>query len=64
VGTSWIIYRRKERAFARTGLPADSVANISQIVTGDKRFLLEYCGRLRPRTMDAIAQGMRPVLDL
>lgn len=46
------------------GLPAESVANISQIVTVDKRFLAEYCGRLRPRTMDAIDLGMRLVLDL
>jgi mRNA interferase MazF len=46
------------------GLPADSVANVSNIVTVDKRFLVEHCGRLRPRTMEAIALGMRLVLDL
>ena len=46
------------------GLPTDSVANISQIVTVDKRFLVEFCGRLRPRTMGAIDLGMRLVLDL
>ena len=46
------------------GLPTDSVANISQIVTLDKSFLEEYSGRLRPRTMAAIADGMRLVLDL
>jgi mRNA interferase MazF len=46
------------------GLPTDSVANISQIVTVDKSFLVEYCGRLRPRTMDALGLGMRLVLDL
>lgn len=46
------------------GLPTDSVANISQIVTLDKSFLKEYSGRLRPRTMAAIADGMRLVLDL
>ena len=46
------------------GLPTDSVANISQIVTLDKSFLEEYSGRLRPRTMAAIADGIRLVLDL
>lgn len=49
---------------AEAGLPSDSVANISQIVTVDKRFLAEYCGRLRPRTMEAISLGMRLVLEL
>ena len=47
-----------------TGLAADSVANVAQIVTLDKSFLTEYRGRLRPRTMAAIADGMRLVLDL
>ena len=46
------------------GLPTDPVANISQIVTLDKSVLAEYAGRLRPRTMAAIADGMRLVLDL
>lgn len=47
-----------------SGLPTDSVANISQIVTVDKSFLEEYTGRLRPRTMAAIADGMRLVLGV
>jgi mRNA interferase MazF len=46
------------------GLPADSVANISNIVTVDKRFLVKYCGQLRPRTMEAITLGMRLILEL
>lgn len=46
------------------GLVTDSVANISQIATIHKSFLVEYCGRLRPRTMAAIADGMRLVLEL
>jgi len=46
------------------GLPTESVANISHIVTVDKSFLVEYCGRLRPRTMEAIALGMRLILEL
>jgi mRNA interferase MazF len=46
------------------GLPTESVANVSNIATVDKRFLVEYCGRLRPRTMESIGLGMRLVLDL
>jgi len=46
------------------GLAADSVANVSHVVTIEKSFLAEHCGRLRPRTMAAIADGMRLVLDL
>lgn len=49
---------------AEAGLATESVANVSQIVTVDKQFLAEYCGRLRPRTMEAISLGMRLVLDL
>ena len=51
-------------AAREAGLPTDSVANVSQIVTLDKSFLTEHCGRLHPRTMAAIADGMRLVLDL
>ena len=46
------------------GLSTDSVANISQIVTLDKNFLEEYVGRLRPRTMAAISDGIRLVLGV
>ena len=47
-----------------TGLPKDSVANVSQIVTVDRDALAERAGRLGGDTMTAIARGMRLVLEL
>jgi mRNA interferase MazF len=47
-----------------SGLPRDSVANVSQVVTLDRRFFTEPCGRLSPRTMDALDSGLRLVLGL
>jgi mRNA interferase MazF len=47
-----------------SGLPRESVANVSQVVTLDRRFFTEPCGRLSPRTMDAVDGGLRLVLGL
>jgi mRNA interferase MazF len=47
-----------------SGLPKDSVANVSQIVTIDRDALTERAGRLGGDTMKAIARGMRLVLEL
>jgi mRNA interferase MazF len=47
-----------------TGLPRDSVANVSQIVTLDKRFLAETSGHVGEATMGAIEDGIRLVLSL
>lgn len=47
-----------------TGLPKPSVANISQIVTVDKSFLTERVGKLAPRLLAEVEQGMRLVLSL
>ncbi len=47
-----------------TGLPKDSVANISQVVTVDKNFLDERIGSLHPRLLDQIEDGLRLVLSL
>lgn len=47
-----------------TGLPKDSVANVSQIVTVDKSFLTERIGILPPNTMEQIEKGLRLVLHL
>ena len=47
-----------------SGLPKDSVANISQIITMDRTFLTEKCGRLPPRIMKAVDDGIRLVLSL
>lgn len=47
-----------------TGLPRDSVANVSQIVTADRRFLTERVGRLEEETIQKIDRGLRLVLGL
>lgn len=47
-----------------SGLPKDSVANISQIITMDRTFLTEKCGRLPSRIMKAVDDGIRLVLSL
>ncbi|MGI9046491.1 MAG: type II toxin-antitoxin system PemK/MazF family toxin [Burkholderiales bacterium] len=48
----------------KTRLPKDSVANVSQIVTLDKAFLTDRCGRLDTATMLRIDDGVRLVLSL
>ena len=47
-----------------TGLPKDSVVNVSQIVTLDKTFLTERVGRLSDGVTLLIDDGIRTVLDL
>ena len=47
-----------------SGLPRDSVANVSQIVTLDRDSLTERAGALDGPVMNAIARGMRLVLQL
>ncbi len=47
-----------------TGLPKDSVANVSQVVTADKRFLTERVSVLAPRLLASIEEGLRLVLSL
>ena len=42
----------------QTGLDRDSVANVSQIVTIDKRQLTERAGRVPKRQMEAIFSGI------
>jgi mRNA interferase MazF len=46
------------------GLPRDSVANVSQIVTVDRGFLEQRAGRVPARTMAAVDAGLRLVLGL
>jgi mRNA interferase MazF len=48
----------------QTGLPKDSVANVSQVVTVDREVLTERVGSLDSLTMTAIARGLRLVLGL
>jgi len=47
-----------------SGLPKDSVAIVSQVVTLNKHFLIQRSGRLPPRAMKAIENGLRLVLSL
>jgi mRNA interferase MazF len=51
-------------AAAVSGLPKDSVANVSQIVTLDKGFLSGRCGCVPPLGMKAIDDGLRLALSL
>lgn len=48
----------------QTNLPADSVANVSQVITLDKRDLLEWVGPLPAQLLRRIEDGVRLILDL
>jgi mRNA interferase MazF len=47
-----------------SGLPKDSVANVSQVITVDRTFLTERCGRLPGQLIRSIDEGLRLVLSL
>lgn len=47
-----------------TGLPRDSVANVSQVVTLDKRFLSEKVGTLPANILEQVEKGLRLVMQL
>jgi mRNA interferase MazF len=47
-----------------TGLAKPSVVNVSQIITVDKSFFTERIGRLNPRLLDEVDEGLRLVLSL
>jgi mRNA interferase MazF len=47
-----------------SGLPRDSVANVSQLITVDRTFLIERTGRLRGVPLRDIDSGLRLVLSL
>lgn len=49
---------------AVTGLPKDSVANVSQVLTVDKSFLTEKVGKLRKAELQKIETGLRLLLGL
>lgn len=49
---------------SQSGLPRDSVVNVSQVVTADKRFLTERVGRLPPALLNQVDRGLRLVLAL
>lgn len=47
-----------------SGLPVDSVANVTQIVTIDRQVLTAKAGRLNAAWTERVAEGVRLVLDL
>ena len=47
-----------------TGLPSDSVANVTQIVTLDEDYLDRRTGQIPPRLMSRVDAGLRRVLAL
>ena len=47
-----------------SGLPRDSVANVSQVVTPDRDSLREQAGKLPPKVMKEVGDGLRLVLAL
>jgi mRNA interferase MazF len=49
---------------AESGLPRNSVINVSQIITLDKDDLDEPAGTVSARILIAVEQGIRLVLDL
>lgn len=49
---------------SESGLPRDSVANVSQVITLDREVLSDRAGSLSQRTMRAVDSGLRLVLSL
>lgn len=47
-----------------SGLPRDSVANVSQVLTVDRGALTERVGRLPSSLLEQVADGLRLALDL
>ena len=48
----------------QTGLPRDSVVNVSQLMTLDRSFLTEHVGTLARRLQNSVDEGLRTVLEL
>jgi mRNA interferase MazF len=46
-----------------TGLPRDSVANVSQIIAVDRALLMEHVARLPVHVLDRVLEGIDIVLD-
>ena len=47
-----------------SGLKKDSVANVSQVITVDREFLIELAGRVRGQFLKDVENGLRLVLGL
>lgn len=48
----------------KTGLPQDSIVNVSQVITVDKSFLVEQVSQISDRVMLLVDEGLRLVLAL
>jgi mRNA interferase MazF len=46
------------------GLPRESVINVSQLITLDRRYLTARVGRLPPEQLTDLDEGLRSVLSL
>lgn len=51
-------------AAEESGLPRDSVINVSQIITFDKTILDAYVSRVTTQTLEQLDAGIRLVLDV
>lgn len=49
---------------ASTGLPKDSVANVTQLLTIDEDYLTDRAGQVSGRLMGQVESGLRLVLGL
>ena len=47
-----------------SGLPKDSVANVSQLITLDRDFLTKPAGRIKGQVLKDVENGLRLVLGL
>jgi mRNA interferase MazF len=47
-----------------SGLRKDSVANVSQVITIDREFLIELAGRVRGQFLKDVENGLRLILGL
>ncbi len=47
-----------------SGLRKDSVANVSQVITVDRQFLVELAGRVRGQFLEDVENGLRLILGL
>jgi mRNA interferase MazF len=47
-----------------SGLPKDSIANVSQVITVDRDFLSDRAGRIRGALLSDVESGLRLVLAL
>lgn len=47
-----------------TGLPRDSVANISQLMTLDRRFVTDEIGKIPAKLLAEVDAGLRLILEL